>query len=81
MKQRRRVHLPVVSDPEPSPELDPHDDPLALLRGGPFARAFALFLGVLGVVWMVAHEVHAESPGPEVELVDRVHTALRATPP
>ncbi len=71
-----RVHLPILKQPEPA-----EDDPLALLRGGRFARAFALVLGVFGLIWIVAHEVRAASPGPEVELVEKVHTALRAAPP
>jgi polyferredoxin len=76
MRERRRVHLPVLGAAS-----NDEDDPLALLRGGPFARAFVLILGVLGLVWMIAHEVRAASPGPEVEVIDRVHTAVRAAPP
>jgi len=66
--------LPILDQ---SPE--PDDDPLQLLRGGPFARAFALVLGVFGLIWICAHEVRASAP--EVEVIEKVHTALRATPP
>lgn len=75
--KRPRVRLPILSEREQAPE----DDPLALLRGGPFARAFALVLGVFGLIWMIAHEVRAEAPRPGVEVIERVHTQLRATPP
>ena len=70
MKHKR---LPILNQPEPE------DDPLQLLRGGPFARVFALLLGVFGLIWMVAHEVRAADP--DVEIIEKVHTAVRATPP
>lgn len=76
MKPERR-RLPILNQPATESE---DDDPLKLLRGGPFARVFALVLGVFGLIWIVAHEVRA-SPGPEVEIVEKVHTTLRATPP
>ena len=72
---KRRVHLPVIAG-EPDA-----DDPLKLLRGGAFARAFALVLGVFGLIWIVAHEVRAAPPGDALEVVEKVHTVLRATPP
>jgi polyferredoxin len=74
---RTKRHLPILNQPEPAPE----DDPLALLRGGRFARVFALVLGVFGLIWIVAHEVRAASPGPELEVIEKVHTAVRAAPP
>ncbi len=73
----RRVRLPISNQRDEAPQ----DDPLALLRGGRFARVFALVLGVFALVWMIAHEVRAASPGPGVELIEKVHTSLRATPP
>jgi len=80
---RARVHLPIVEAQAP-PSDDPEDDPLALLRGGRFARAFAVCLAVFGLIWIVAHEVRA-APGSGaragLELIEKVHTDLRATPP
>jgi hypothetical protein len=73
MKRR----LPILNQREDSAE----DDPLALLRGGRFARVFALALGVFGLCWIVAHQVHAASPAGDVEVIEKVHTALRAAPP
>ncbi|NVB38804.1 4Fe-4S binding protein [Pseudenhygromyxa sp. WMMC2535] len=73
---RRRLPLH-PSQRAPSPD----DDPLALLRGGRFARAFAVVLGVIGLLWIVAHQVEAAAPEGGVEVIEKVHTSLRATPP
>lgn len=75
MHDKKRVHLPVLR------ARDDEADPLELLRGGPFARTFVLILGLIGLIWMIAHEVRAASPGSDVEVIERVHTAVRATPP
>ncbi|MCA9699189.1 MAG: hypothetical protein KC431_16820, partial [Myxococcales bacterium] len=76
--KKGRVHLPILNRSE---EEEPEDDPLVLLRGGRFARVFALMLGVIGLVWIVGHQVRAASPGGEVEIVEKVHSSLRAAPP
>lgn len=76
MRDRKRVHLPVLGGRD-----DDDDDPLELLRGGAFARAFVSILGLIGLIWIIAHEVRAASPGSEIEVIERVHTAVRATPP
>jgi hypothetical protein len=73
MSKGRRIRLPIVEPREVE------DDPLQLLRGGSFARVFALMLGVFGLVWIVGHQVRAAPPGHEV--VEKVHTAVRAAPP
>ncbi len=67
----RRLRLPVVRDEAPA------EDPLALLRGGRFARAFALALGTLTLVWIVSARVRASDTQGAVMLV---HSALQ-TPP
>jgi polyferredoxin len=74
---RPRLRLPILRSAEPEGD----DDPLALLRGGRFAKVFALVLGAFGLIWMIAHEVRADAPGPGIEIVERVHTDLRAAPP
>lgn len=75
-----KKRLPILNQPPASTGSgEPEDDPLLLLRGGAFARVFALVLGVFGLIWMVAHEVRAADP--TVEVIEKVHTALRATPP
>ena len=73
----RRLRLPIIQDSGS----DGEDDPLALLRGGRFARIFAICLAVFGLVWIAAHEVAADSPGAGTEVIEKVHTAVRATPP
>ena len=72
-----RFRLPLLGASEP----DHDDDPLALLRGGRFARVFALVLGAFGLIWMIAHEVRADAPRSGVEIVEQIHTSLRAAPP
>ncbi len=58
--------LPVINEQAgPSPE----DDPLLLLRGGRFARWFAICLGVIGLVWIVGARVNASDLGDSVLLV------------
>ncbi|HRI06167.1 MAG TPA: 4Fe-4S binding protein [Nannocystaceae bacterium] len=54
MNSRRR--LPVVPSQRPATA---GDDPLALLRGGRFARAFAVLVGVVGLAWVVGARVDA----------------------
>lgn len=77
-EDRPGLRLPILGQ---SGTEDGEDDPLALLRGGRFARAFAVFLGVFGLIWMIAHEVRASQPGPGEAIVEQVHTSLRAAPP
>ena len=63
----RRIRLPIVED---------HDeDPLALLRGGRFARWFAGGLAVLVLAWVVDAQVEARATQ-EIEL--RPHNSLRS---
>ncbi|WP_434421232.1 hypothetical protein [Nannocystis pusilla] len=69
--QRRR--LPILQ-----PRLEGGDeDPLALLRGGRFARWFASSLAVVGLFWIVSDRVEARDTAHAVVLV---HTALQAPP-
>ncbi len=66
---RRRLRLPVVGQPSESDA----DDPLRLLRGGMFARRFAIGLGVLGLVWIASSKVRARGVANEHIFV---HTQL-----
>jgi hypothetical protein len=71
---RPRTRLPVVAEQSP---VTPEDDPLALLRGGRFARAFAVIVAVIGLVWIGAERVHARDvAGTEM----RVHSDVRSDP-
>jgi hypothetical protein len=73
-RPRLRLRLPVVGEQSPP---TPEDDPLALLRGGRFARAFAVIVAVIGLVWIAAERVQAR----DVEGADvRVHADLRSDP-
>ncbi len=78
-KQRRR--LPVIAEQS---RAEPEDDPLLLLRGGRFARFFAIGLGVVGLCWIVGAQVRAGDPASSVLLVhseiakDRSHGPLLA---
>lgn len=54
-----------------------HDDPLALLRGGPFARVFAIVVAVIVLVWIGRQQVSARDlSGAVLE----VHSAVRDDP-
>ncbi len=80
---RRRVRLPVLSDSGPAdPASSPDEDPLALIRGGRFARGFAVVLGVLGLVWILSARAGA-SAATGTDEVALVHSQLQAfvTPP
>ncbi len=76
----RRIRLPIVED---------HDkDPLALLRGGRFARWFAGGLAVLVLAWVVDAQVEAmgfmsdfehELTGPERLVGPIVHMQAHPT--
>ena len=68
-----RKRLPIF---QPREEAD--EDPLALLRGGRFARLFAGGLAVLGLFWIVSDRVEARDTREAVVLV---HTALQDVPP
>ena len=68
-----RKRLPIF---QPREEAD--EDPLALLRGGRFARLFAGGLAVLGLFWIVSSRVEARDTREAVVLV---HTALQDVPP
>ena len=70
--------LPVVGqDPPGPPSGDAGDDPLALIRGGRFARAFAIVLAVVGLVWLASDRARARSlEGVHV----KVHQDLRDDP-
>ncbi|MEM9453053.1 MAG: 4Fe-4S binding protein [Myxococcota bacterium] len=57
--------------------MTPADDPLAFVRGGRFARAFALVVAVIGLVWIGAHRVQARNLA---EAQVRVHADLRDDP-
>ena len=71
---RPRMRLPVIEGQSP---VTPDDDPLALLRGGRFARAFAVIVAVIGLVWIGAQRVQARDvAGAEV----RVHSSVRDDP-
>jgi len=72
---RTPIRLPVVGSPSADPE--PEEDPLALLRGGRFARGFALVVAVIGLVWIGAHRVQARSLE-DVQV--NLHTELRDDP-
>ncbi|MEZ4380235.1 MAG: 4Fe-4S binding protein [Nannocystaceae bacterium] len=62
--------LPVISEQAAA---TPEDDPLVLLRGGRFARWFAIGLGVVGLVWIVGARVEARSAAGSVVMV---HSAV-----
>jgi hypothetical protein len=66
-----RLRLPILSEP-------PEEDPLALLRGGRFARWFMASLAAVGLAWVISARVEART----VDAV-LVHSALTnlATPP
>ena len=76
---RRRIHLPVLA----GDSADAEDDPLALLRGGPFARWFAAIVGVLALTWVAIHEVRASPSASQASatVVTKVHSRLRAAAP
>lgn len=67
----RRLRLPIVQ------ETAPEEDPLALLRGGRFARWFVSGLAVLGLVWVASARVEAREADGSVA---QIHTALRDDP-
>ena len=60
--------LPVVGQSE-----DPGEDPLALVRGGRFARVFALLMAVFGLVWVGGKTVQARDTS---DAVVKVHSEL-----
>jgi polyferredoxin len=64
--------LPVVGQAAPQPD----DDPLAVLRGGPFALGFALLLAVIGLVWLGSERAAARDLGDD-DVVVKVHSDLR----
>jgi polyferredoxin len=66
-----RLRLPILGEP-------PEEDPLALLRGGRFARWFMASLAVLGLAWVISARVEARTADAVL-----VHSALSglATPP
>ena len=57
-----RLRLPIVQDTG-------DEDPLALLRGGRFARLFAALLAVIGLFWIVSARVEARDTEHAVVLV------------
>ena len=68
----RGRRLPVIAEQAATPER-PEDDPLHLLRGGRFARWFAISLAVVGLVWITGARVSARDTQGSVVLV---HAAL-----
>ena len=60
--------LPVVGQSS-----EPGEDPLALVRGGRFARMFALLLAVFGLVWVGAKSVEARDTSGDIV---KVHSEL-----
>lgn len=68
--------LPVLGQSEPTPEADP----LALLRGGRFARWFAVLLAIVGLVWIAAHKVSARTEDPNQQTHVFVHGDLADDP-
>ncbi|MCA9714271.1 MAG: hypothetical protein KC468_06250, partial [Myxococcales bacterium] len=82
---RPRVRLPVLPTSgaaDPRADAADEEDPLALIRGGRFARVFAVILGVLGLVWIVSAQASARS-GPDAVLLvhSSLQSALVVTPP
>jgi len=69
--------LPILGQTKPGSE-EAAEDPLSLLRGGRFARIFAVSLAVVGLVWIASARVRAR--GLEQAHVF-VHTQLVAAPP
>ncbi|MCX4241923.1 4Fe-4S binding protein [Paraliomyxa miuraensis] len=65
--------LPVLGQSAPAPD----DDPLTLLRGGRFARAFVVVLALVGLSWIASEEVAARD---HASAILKVHLAL-AEPP
>jgi len=63
----------------------PEDDPLLLLRGGRFARWFAIFLGTVGLFWIISAQVSAGGSDDSIVMVHGDLAALGAgalgTPP
>jgi hypothetical protein len=57
---------------------DVGDDPLALLRGGRFARGFAVLVAVIGLIWIAAEKLEAREPSGATVLV---HSQLAADVP
>ena len=51
------------------PDDEPDADPLVLLRGGRFARWFAVLFGVVGLVWIAAHRVSATTVDPKAHVL------------
>ncbi|MEZ4428470.1 MAG: 4Fe-4S binding protein [Nannocystaceae bacterium] len=82
--ERRRLDTPradKINERRRLPVLDAsadEEDPLRLLRGGRFARLFAVTLGVLGLLWILSARVDAADAQGATVLV---HAALRAEPP
>jgi hypothetical protein len=75
---RRRVHLPVLPERDSlarAPDDELEQDPLELLRGGLFARSFAVVLGVIGLVWILSAQVEARAPRSSDAMF--VHSNLR----
>jgi hypothetical protein len=64
-----KKQLPVVGQA-------PDEDPLLILRRGPFAAGFALLLAVVGLVWLASHRAEAFD-----NAVVKVHTQLVASAP
>lgn len=71
--------LPIVGQEPPRAKTEDRPepaDPLALLRGGPFARAFAVIVAVVGLVLIASHELSAR----DLENTDvKIHGDLRET--
>jgi hypothetical protein len=59
----------------------PGDDPLVLLRGGRFARTFAVLLAVIGLCWIAAAKLEARTPGDATLLVHSELSGEDAPPP
>ncbi|HGG57344.1 MAG TPA: hypothetical protein ENK31_06065, partial [Nannocystis exedens] len=74
--------LPVIAEQS---RQSAEDDPLLLLRGGRFARWFAICLGAIGLVWIVGARVDASDLDGSVLLVHNdlaaEFGALGETPP
>lgn len=79
MKNTGRRRLPVLgasasADEPASANESGGPDPLALLRGGRFARAFAVFVAVIGLCWIAAEKLSARDlDGASLQ----VHSALQ----
>lgn len=70
---KRLVVLGQGGNAEPPP-----DDPLALVRGGRFARAFAIMLAVIGLCWLGSDRVRArQHPNTDVH----VHAEVQRSDP